>query len=199
MIVSINCAVEIGERLANELREDLALKAALASWQRDRAVEAEQSRAEDELEALEEGASRERLEALELGNRLLFDRRGATEMYGSREYGSNQPKITTWFRSQMFAIWAWARSCLGLSLGGKLLSPSGLDLLKCLLVEGRHPTPVGLVDALLEGSPKVGELPLMKLLLLLQEPQALSDDLARGVIHAALDLAADVLLKFGGQ
>ena len=82
------------------------MKAALASWQHDRAVGAEKSRAEDELEALEKAASRERIEALELSNRLLFDRRGATEMYGSREYGSNQPKITTWFRSQMFAIYS---------------------------------------------------------------------------------------------
>ena len=78
----------------NELQEDLSRKAALASWQHDRAVLAEQSRAESELKALEDAASREQLEALELGGRLLFDRRGATEMYASREYCSNQPKTS---------------------------------------------------------------------------------------------------------
>ena len=78
----------------NELQEDLSRKAALASWQHDRAVLAEQSRAESELKALEDAASREQLEALELGGRLLFDRRGATEMYASREYCSKQPKTS---------------------------------------------------------------------------------------------------------
>ena len=78
----------------NELQEDLSRKAALASWQHDRAVLAEKSRAESELEALEEAVSRERLEAVELGGRLLFDRRGATEMYASREYCSRQPKTS---------------------------------------------------------------------------------------------------------
>ena len=78
----------------NELEEDLARKAALASWQHDRAVAAEKSRAEAELEALEKAATAERLEALKLGSRLLFDRRGATAMYGLREYSSKQPKTS---------------------------------------------------------------------------------------------------------
>ncbi len=78
----------------NGLQEDLALKAALASWQHDRAVAAEQSRVESELEAQEKVAAAEQLEALKLGSRLLFDRRGATEMYGSREYCSKQPKTS---------------------------------------------------------------------------------------------------------
>ncbi len=83
-----------GLKPRNEMEEDLAMKAALASWQHDRAVEAEKSRAEGELEALEKAASRERDEALELGSRLIFDRRGATEMYASREYQSKQPKTS---------------------------------------------------------------------------------------------------------
>ena len=78
----------------NGMEEDLALKAALASWQHDRAVAAEQSRVESELEAQEKAAAAEQLEALKLGGRLLFDRRGATEMYGSREYCSKQPKTS---------------------------------------------------------------------------------------------------------
>ncbi len=78
----------------SELQEDLARKAALASWQHERAVLAEQSRAESELKALEDAASGEQLEALKLGSRLLFDRRGATEMYASREYCSKQPKTS---------------------------------------------------------------------------------------------------------
>jgi hypothetical protein len=78
----------------NELQDDLARKAALSSWQHDRAVAAERSRAESELDELEKAAARERLEALELGNRLLFDRRGANEMYASREFHAKQPKTS---------------------------------------------------------------------------------------------------------
>ncbi len=78
----------------NELQEDLSRKAALASWQYERAVAAEKSRAETELEELEKAASRERLEALQLGSRLLFDRRGANEMYASHEYHARQPKTS---------------------------------------------------------------------------------------------------------
>ena len=78
----------------NGMEEDLALKAALASWQHDRAVAAEQSRAEMELDAQEKVATAERLEALELGSRLLFDRRGATAMHGSREYCSKQQRTS---------------------------------------------------------------------------------------------------------
>ena len=69
----------------NGMQEDLALQAALASWQHGRAVAAEQSRVESELDAQEKAADAERLEVLKLGSRLLFDRRGAIEMYGSHE------------------------------------------------------------------------------------------------------------------
>ena len=78
----------------NGMEEDLAVKAALASWQHDRAVAADQPRAEMELDAQEKAATAERLEVLDLGNRLLFDRRGATAMYGSREYYSKQPRTS---------------------------------------------------------------------------------------------------------
>ncbi len=78
----------------NGMQEDLALHAALASWLHGRAVAADQSRVESELEAQEKAADAEQLEALKLGGRLLFDRRGATEMYGSREYYSKQPKTS---------------------------------------------------------------------------------------------------------
>ncbi len=95
--VAFQALVEVyreGLQPRNGMQEDLALHAALASWQHGRAVAADQSRVESELEAQEKAADAEHLEALKLGGRLLFDRRGATEMYGSREYYSKQPKTS---------------------------------------------------------------------------------------------------------
>ena len=80
----------------NPLEDDLAEKAALASWQLDRANEAEVARlSRDMLTKPAAESLRAELEAVALGQRLFFDRRGPTELYPSRDYDNKQPR-TSW-------------------------------------------------------------------------------------------------------
>ncbi|HEV3309632.1 MAG TPA: hypothetical protein VG815_03840, partial [Chloroflexota bacterium] len=78
------------------LEDELAEKAALASWQLDRANNAEVARLRrDILTKPAAEALRVELEAVALGQRLFFDRRGPTELYPSRDYENKQPR-TSW-------------------------------------------------------------------------------------------------------
>ena len=65
----------------NKLEDELAKKAALASWQLDRANRSEVARVSRAiLASAEADALRETQDALALGNRLFFDRRGPIEL-----------------------------------------------------------------------------------------------------------------------
>jgi hypothetical protein len=78
------------------LEDELAEKAALASWQLERANHAEVARLNRDM--LTKPAARAlgvELEAVALGQRLFFDRRGPTELYPSRDY-DNQQARTSW-------------------------------------------------------------------------------------------------------
>ena len=78
------------------LEDELAEKAALASWQLDRANEAEVARlSRDRMTKPAAESLRAELEAVALGQRLFFDRRGPTELYPSRDYDNKQPR-TSW-------------------------------------------------------------------------------------------------------
>ena len=84
----------IGPR--NALEDDLAGKAALASWQMDRAGGVQVARVNCEI--LTKPAAdklRQDLEAAAIGNRLLHDRRGPLELYAAREFATKQPR-TSW-------------------------------------------------------------------------------------------------------
>jgi hypothetical protein len=78
------------------LEDELAEKAALASWQLERANHAEVARLKrDRLTKPAAASLRAELEAVALGQRLFFDRRGPTELYPSRDYENKQPR-TSW-------------------------------------------------------------------------------------------------------
>jgi hypothetical protein len=80
----------------NPLEDDLAARAAEASWKLDRANHAEVARiSRDTLTKPAAEALRVELEAVALGQRLFFDRRGPTELYPSRDYENKQPR-TSW-------------------------------------------------------------------------------------------------------
>ena len=80
----------------NECVAVLAKHAAQASWQLDRANQSEVARlSRDILASAEADARRETQEALALGNRLFFDRRGPIELYPSREYVGNKQQRTS--------------------------------------------------------------------------------------------------------
>jgi hypothetical protein len=80
----------------NPLEDDLAARAAEASWKLDRANGAEVARlARDILAKPAAESLRAELEAVALGQRLFFDRRGPTELYPSRDYDYKQPR-TSW-------------------------------------------------------------------------------------------------------
>jgi hypothetical protein len=80
----------------NPLEDDLAEKAALASWQVERASKAEDARLKRDILTKPAAESlRVELEAVALGQRLFFDRRGPTELYPSRDYENKQPR-TSW-------------------------------------------------------------------------------------------------------
>ena len=84
-----------GLPVRSELEEELAERAAQASWLMDRAMVAEAARltrlAEENPEAV---ATREADEAEALGNRLMFDPRGPAELYPSGEYMQGQPRTS---------------------------------------------------------------------------------------------------------
>jgi hypothetical protein len=85
-----------GMETRTPLEDELAEKAALASWQLDRANHAEVARLNRDI--LTKPAARAlavELEAVALGQRLFFDRRGPTELYPSRDYENKQPR-TSW-------------------------------------------------------------------------------------------------------
>jgi hypothetical protein len=86
-----------GLETRNKLEDELAKKAALASWQLDRANRSEVARVSRAiLASAEADALRETQDALALGNRLFFDRRGPIELYPSREYlGNKQPRTSS--------------------------------------------------------------------------------------------------------
>jgi hypothetical protein len=80
----------------NECEAVLAKHAAQASWQLDRAIQSKVARLNrDILESAEADARRETQEALALGNRLFFDRRGPIELYPSGGNFSNKEQRTS--------------------------------------------------------------------------------------------------------
>jgi hypothetical protein len=80
----------------NPLEDELAERAAQASWQLDRANGAETARlTRDILTKPAAESLRGELEAVALGQRLYFDRRGPIELYPSRDYDYQQPR-TSW-------------------------------------------------------------------------------------------------------
>ena len=80
----------------NEFEDELAKRAAMASWQLERANHSEVARlSRDILTGAEADVRREEEEVLALGNRLFFDRRGPIELYPSGEYtNSKQPRTS---------------------------------------------------------------------------------------------------------
>jgi hypothetical protein len=79
----------------NKVEEDLARFAAISAWQVDRANRLEVTRATRDLAGRSEAeAVRATLDAADLGHRLLFDRRGPAELYGSRAYDNKQPRTS---------------------------------------------------------------------------------------------------------
>ena len=80
----------------NEVENGLAEMAAMNFWQIQRASRSEAARAEHALETEAAAAElAERRQAAALGNRLLFDRRGPSELYGMEEYDYQEPR-TSW-------------------------------------------------------------------------------------------------------
>jgi hypothetical protein len=85
-----------GLPVRSELEEELAERAAQASWMMDRAMVADNARVTSAvLDDPDATALREESEAEALGNRLLFDCRGPTELYGLGEYEKGQAR-TSW-------------------------------------------------------------------------------------------------------
>ena len=81
----------------SEFEDELAKAAALASWLLDRANRSEVARlSRDILSTAAGDALQAERQALALGHRLFFDRRGPIELYPSREYtGPKQPRTST--------------------------------------------------------------------------------------------------------
>jgi hypothetical protein len=81
----------------NGLEEELAERAAMASWQLDRASRAEVARLARSIHTEPAMAAfRENQRAEALGNRLFFDRRGPVELYPSRDYDNyKQPRTSS--------------------------------------------------------------------------------------------------------
>ena len=87
-----------GIETRNGIEEDLAEKAALASWQVDRAAKqrvAQARFATAKSSKSEADRLREDVEAATLGNRLFHDRHGAIELYASEDYDLTRPR-TSW-------------------------------------------------------------------------------------------------------
>jgi hypothetical protein len=80
----------------NGVEDDLAEKAALASWQMERAVGIQTAQVKCEiLTKPAKDSLREDLEADGLGNRLLHDRQGPIEIYPARDFDNDRPR-TSW-------------------------------------------------------------------------------------------------------
>ena len=78
------------------LEDELAERAALASWQLDRASRSEVARVtRDILTKSAADALREAKEAVALGDRLFFDRRGPIELYPSGQYEKRQLRTSS--------------------------------------------------------------------------------------------------------
>jgi hypothetical protein len=85
-----------GLETRNPLEDRLAQDAALASWQARRANRCEVARITRDRQTQSEAlALREAKDALALGNRLLYDRRGPIELYPSGQYEKKQLR-TSW-------------------------------------------------------------------------------------------------------
>jgi hypothetical protein len=84
-----------GLPIQSELEEELAERAAQASWLMDRALLAERERVIQQVANDPAAAAlREEKDAEALGHRLMFDRRGPAELYPSGEYERNQPRTS---------------------------------------------------------------------------------------------------------
>ena len=80
----------------NGVEDDLAEKAALASWQMDRAIGIQTAQVKCQiLTKPAKDSLREDIEADGLGNRLLHDRRGPIESYPGRDFERDWPR-TSW-------------------------------------------------------------------------------------------------------
>ena len=80
----------------DELEVEFAERAALASWQLDRASRAAAAKQSRDVEnALTAAATQARDAVLALGDKLFFDSRGPLDLYGSLEYDYVQPR-TSW-------------------------------------------------------------------------------------------------------
>ena len=78
------------------VEEDLALKAAIASWQHDRAIIAQVARAEHTILTTPKAkAEQDILEAETIRGKLFHDRRGPIELYPSGNFDFNSPR-TSW-------------------------------------------------------------------------------------------------------
>jgi hypothetical protein len=140
----------------NPVEDDLAKRAAQASWQLDRANGAETARlTRDILTKPAAESLRAELEAVALGQRLYFDRRGPIELYPSRDYDKQQPR-TSWDDDPndpdhpanlipqleatlagcglLLKYWGELRAVLELGLGWQ-----SHEKLKCIRLMGRQP------------------------------------------------------------
>ena len=79
----------------NQSEADLATLAAMAYWRCMRANRLEVNRVTgDIVRRMRAEAAREALEAKGLGDRLLFDRRGPSQLYPSRDYEHKEPRTS---------------------------------------------------------------------------------------------------------
>ena len=85
-----------GKETRNKVEEKLAKFAAISAWQLERANRLEVTRVTRDLVGRSEAeAVRAALDAADLGHRLIFDRRGPTELYPSRDYQNKQPRTSS--------------------------------------------------------------------------------------------------------
>ena len=88
-------AYKTGHQTRNQAEADLAKLAAMACWRAMRANRLEVNRTTgDMIRRSREIAAREKLEAEGLGERLLFDRRGPSPLYPSRDYEHKEPRTS---------------------------------------------------------------------------------------------------------
>jgi hypothetical protein len=145
---------DLGTR--NRLENELAERAAQASWMLDRALRSEMARLKaNMLTEPAAAALRQAQEAEALGQRLLFDRRGPTELYPSREFEGKQPRTSAADepidpnhpKTLILGLEATLPGCQLLlrtwrGLGGLLRTGRGWqspDKLKCIRLLGKQP------------------------------------------------------------
>ena len=89
-------AYKTGQQTRTEAEGDLATLAAMAYWRVMRANRIEVSRVTGDMVARSRAeAVRETTDVEALGNRLLFDRRGPSQLYPSRDYENKEPRTSS--------------------------------------------------------------------------------------------------------